>query len=314
MYVNPAARDWRCPPAPAGVWEYHSSLPGYEPTPLIRLPGTEILVKDESDRFGLPAFKYLGASWAVSQAVTADVVRLVAATDGNHGRAVARMASSLGLSSLIVIPSGVSDAAIAAVAGEGAVVRRLPVSYDEAVRIAQELSSEPGSLLIQDTAWPGYTKIPQAIVDGYSTLFAELDGLEPDLVVVPAGVGSLAQAAVTHFRARGAATRVMTVEPTAAACVLASLEAGELTTITTAETIMAGLNCGTPSMLAWPYLRAGLDAAVAVTEDECREALRELHEAGIAAGPCGAASLAGLHRSGCTGTALLLSTEGAASS
>ena len=310
MFVNPAASSWRCAPAPGGVHAFHSGLPGYRPTPLIRLPGTEVLVKDESDRFGLPAFKYLGASWAVSQALTPDVSRLVAATDGNHGRAVARIAASLGLSALIVIPDGVSDAAVAAVASEGAVVDRLPISYDEAVRTAASLADEPGSLLIQDTSWPGYSEIPRAIVDGYSTLFAELDGMEPDLVVVPAGVGSLAQAAVTHFRSRGAATRVMTVEPTAAACVLASLEAGELTTITTGETIMAGLNCGTPSALAWPYLRSGLDAAVAVTEDECRAALPELHAAGISAGPCGAASLAGLRRSGLTGSALLLSTEG----
>lgn len=314
MFLNPAAGDWRCAPAPGGVFEFHSGLPGYRPTPLTRLPallpGTDVLVKDESDRFGLPAFKYLGASWAISQALTPDVRRLVAATDGNHGRAVARIAAGLGLSARIVIPSGVSDSAVAAVLGEGAVVDRLPVSYDEAVRVAASLAEEPGSLLIQDTSWPEYEEIPQAIVDGYSTMFVELDGLEPDLVVVPAGVGSLAQAAVTHFRSRGATTRVMTVEPVTAACVLTSLEAGELTTVVTGDTIMAGLNCGTPSALAWPYLRAGLDAAIAVSDDECRTALADLHAAGIPAGPCGASALAALHRSGLTGTALLLSTEG----
>jgi diaminopropionate ammonia-lyase len=102
----------------------------------------------------------------------------------------------------------------------------------------------------------------------------------------------------------------MTVEPETAACVLASLEAGELTTIETGETIMAGLNCGTPSALAWPYLRAGLDAAVAVSNDECRLAMSELHTAGVGAGPCGAASLAGLRKSPVDGVVVLLSTEG----
>ena len=131
----------------------------------------------------------------------------------------------------------------------------------------------------------------------------------PALVVIPAGVGSLAQAASSTTAACGmhGATALLTVEPGTAACVLASLVRGKLGTIGTSETIMAGLTCGTPSMLAWPYLRDGLDAAVAVADADSATAARDLAGYGIPAGPCGAASLAGAprraHRGGRGGTA-----------
>src|SRR5204863_171214 len=135
-----------------------------------------------------------------------------------------------------------------------------------------------------------------ARLPGYTPLFAEVDeqladagAAGPGLVAIPAGVGSLAQAGVTHYRSRprSAATSLLTVEPGAAACVLASLVRGEPGTIATGETIMSGLNCGTPSMLAWPYLRDGLDAAVAVANGEAALAARDLAGYGIPAGPCG---------------------------
>ena len=191
---------------------------------------------------------------------------------------------------------------------------------------------------MQDAGWPGYEEVPGWIVDGYSTLFAEVDeqladgrgGRARDLVVaIPAGVGSLAQAAVTHYRSRPVSglTSLLTVEPGSAACILASLVRGELGTVATGETIMSGLNCGTPSRLAWPYLRDGLDAAVAVANYEAAVAARDLAGYGIPAGPCGGAALAGV-RAALTGegaqerraalaldadaTVVLLSTEGSA--
>lgn len=303
-YANPKARDWSCPPAPDRAREFHATLPGYSPTPLTELPALagelgvgRVLVKDESSRLGLPAFKALGASWAIHRILERQEgpVTLVTATDGNHGRAVARMARLLGQRARVFTPGGVHPEAVAAIAAEGAEVTEVAGSYDEAVRRAAAEAEESGAVLVQDTAWPGYEETPAWIVEGYATLFAELDeqlGDAPGLVVVPAGVGSLTQAAVTHYRARGGAA-VMTVEPESAACVLTSLMAGHPLEIETGETIMAGLNCGTPSSLAWPYLRRGLDAAVAVSDDDSARAATELLALGVDAGPCGAASLAG---------------------
>jgi diaminopropionate ammonia-lyase len=334
-YARPAARGWRCPPADDAVSAFHSGLPGYAPTPLRELPGLadelgvgRVFVKDETSRLGLPSFKILGASWAVHKALTpGGKVRLVTATDGNHGRAVARTARLLGLSALVFVPDCLHPAAVAAIEGEGAEVRSIDGSYDEAVRIA----ATAGGLLIQDTAWPGYEQIPGWIVEGYSTLFREIDaqldaaGSGPaGLVAVPVGVGSLAQAAVTHYRSNGKSPALLSVEPTAAACLLESLRAGEIRTIVTEETLMTGLTCGTPSGGAWPHLAEGVDAAVAVTDAEAVRAVRDLAALDVDCGPCGAAALAGTraalsddHRRSQLGvgpadTVVLLCTEGSA--
>jgi diaminopropionate ammonia-lyase len=111
-------------------------------------------------------------------------------------------------------------------------------------------------------------------------------------------VGSLAQAAVAHYRSRLAGARsharLLSVEPDTAACVLRSLADGALVSVPTDTTVMNGLNCGTPSSLAWPYLRDGMDAAIAVSDGEARDAITALAAAGVSAGPSGAAALAGL--------------------
>lgn len=342
--ARPGARAWRCAPAPTDVRAFHAALPDYAPTPLTELPDLaaesgvgRVFVKDESCRLGLPAFKALGASWAVHRALAGrarGTITLVTATDGNHGRAVARTARTLGQRAHVFVPSGVHPSAVAAIAGEGAEVTEVPGSYDDAVRHAAERASGPDTVLIQDTAWPGYETIPAWIAEGYSTLCAEVDeqlaGLTgPDLVVVPVGVGSLAQAVVTHYRSRpaGHPPALLSVEPDTAACLVASLRRGEPVTVDTSDTTMAGLNCGTLSTLAWPYLSAGLDAAVAVRDTDSARAAARLADLGVSAGPCGAAPLAGL-RAALTGpgadtrraalglgpdsVVVLLSTEGGA--
>ena len=299
------ARGWRVPGVGPDPVRFHRGLPGYRPTPLVEAPELaaslavgRLLVKDESDRFGLPAFKILGASWAVERALAdaVDVRTLVAATDGNHGRAVARVAAQRGLAARIFVPAGVHPDAVAAIADEGASVRMVSDSYDVAVAAAVADAEAAGCLLVQDTAWPGYQQIPAWIVEGYSTLFFEideqLDGL--DLLVVPVGVGSLAQAAIGHHRRDGIerAPALLSVEPETAACVLRSLQAGEPVSIATTPTIMSGLCCETASSAAWPFLSQGLDAAVAVGDPVVVEAAGELAAAGVPGGPCGAATLA----------------------
>jgi diaminopropionate ammonia-lyase len=301
---RPAARAWRGADAAAPV-AFHSALPGYTPTRLVELPALagelgvgRVLVKDESARLGLPAFKILGASWAVRRLLeTSTPGALVAASDGNHGRALARVAAWHGLPARIYLPSGVHPAAHAAIEAEDATVIDVPGSYDTAVAAAAADAETSDGALVQDTAWAGYEKIPGWIVEGYLTLFAELDDqltAAPGLVIVPAGVGSLAQAAVTHYRRAGlgAAPALLAVEPDTAACVLASLAHGELRAVATTATIMAGLNCGTVSCSAWPLLRAGLDAACSISDHAAAVAAADLARLGVPAGPCGAAPLA----------------------
>lgn len=331
MYLATGAPDeWRCPPRPTDARDFHVSLPGFEPTPLVDLPDlanqlgvARVVVKDESQRFGLPAFKVLGASWAVARVAsrrtglhpTVDLATLaracrdnqftlVTATEGNHGRAVARMARLLGLPAHIVVPASMLAATVAAIEGEQAVVEQVDGDYAAAVTRAVEVAAAGNATteLVQDVAWDGYEQVPDWIVTGYTTMLWEveeqlaIDGDHADLVVVPVGVGSLGHAVVDHFRREGLATpaRVIAVEPDTAACVLASLAAGRATTVATGTTIMAGLNCPTPSSTAWSHLRDGLAGAVAVSDDQAARASADLVALGVSSGPCGGATLAGL--------------------
>ena len=315
------------------VRQFHGSMPSYRPTPLVELPELAaelgvgaVLVKDESDRLGLPAFKILGASWAVNCALSKRggfdtpatglpelrervgnaSITLVTATDGNHGRAVARMAQLLGLAARVYVPAGTTAKTLQAIADEGAQVVQTDLRYDDVVRAAaSSTTNRPADILIQDTAWRGYEEIPQWIVDGYSTMFDEIDAQlgerAPDLIAVPTGVGSLLQAALRHYPSTGSGRRpstkpaVLAVEPVTAACVTASLAAAKPISVDTSQpTSMAGLNCGTVSTIAWPAIRDTLAAAVVVTDDQARAAMQRLHELGVPAGPSAAASLAGV--------------------
>ncbi len=336
FYTRPAGRDWSTPAHSVSARELHRSLPGYAPTPLVPLPALarelgvgEVLVKDESSRLGLPAFKILGASWACRQVLDRQPgAHLVTATDGNHGRAVARTAAHLGVRATVFVPEVMLPATAARIAAEGAEVVRLDVAYDDAVRAAAAYAAESSDrALVQDTAWEGYTEVPGWIVDGYRTLLEEVDEQlrrTPDLVAVPVGVGSLAEAVVRHYRRPDAPhPSLLSVEPVTAACLLASLQAGEPVSVPTAASVMAGLNCGTVSETSWPVLRDGLDVAVAVEDEAALRAVDDLAGLGVSSGPCGAATLAGV-REGLLdpatrstleladdATVVLLSTEGA---
>jgi diaminopropionate ammonia-lyase len=171
-------------------------MPGYRPTPLTELPDVAVelgvatvLIKDESDRLGLSAFKILGASWAINCALSqrsgfdmpaanltelrerVAPVTLVTATDGNHGRAVARVAALLGLPARIYVPAGTSQHTLQAIANEGAQVVQTELIYDDVVwAAASSTAGHRNDLLVQDTAWQGYEQIPQWIADGYDTL------------------------------------------------------------------------------------------------------------------------------------------------
>lgn len=309
-YARPSARTATVPFTASGAQAFHRSLPGYAPTPLVPVPALadelgvgQVFVKDESARLGMPAFKVLGASWACHRVLERHPgAMLVTATDGNHGRAVARMAAHFGVSATVFVPMVMRAEAAARIRDEGAEVVRVEGDYDAAVRRAAEFAGERVERgerqLVQDTAWDGYEQVPAWIVEGYETLLAEVDAdldQPPDLVAVPVGVGSLAEAVVRHYRRPGSARpSILSVEPDTAACVLASLAADRPVTVPTADTVMAGLNCGTVSSAAWPVLRAGCDAAVSVSDADALRAVHDLARVGISSGPSGAATLAGV--------------------
>jgi diaminopropionate ammonia-lyase len=278
---------------------FHARLPGYAPTPVRELPDVaaelgiaRVVVKDESTRFGLPAFKILGASWATERALGhhPETRMLVAASAGNHGRAVARVARDRGLQCRIFLPARSIRARREAIEREGAEVIVVDGAYEDAVAAAARAGAEQGAYEITDVGAGGTAAW---VIDGYATLFEEAAAQsEFDLVLVPAGVGALAAAAARHGAERGVA--VVCAEPVTAACLAASLAAGEPSRVETPGTTMAGLDCAEISAAAWPFLRHGIGGVVAVTDDEAAAAVDELAGKALEIGHSGAAPLAAL--------------------
>ena len=299
--VNEAVRPQSVPRPDLAAMELHRSLDGYAPTPVCALDAlareldlAAVLVKNESNRLGLPAFKVLGASWAAERALREhpDAQVLVAASAGNHGRAVAHVARRRGLRARIFLPLRSLSARREAIAGEGAEVVVVDGTYEDAVAQAEAAAREPGSVLI---AYVGDTGPARWVIDGDATLFAEAAAqAEFDVILVPVGVGSLAAAAARYGAAGG--VKVLGVEPATAACLTASLAAGRPVSVPTPGTTMAGLDCAEVSAAAWPSLRTGIHGTVTVTDAQVSDAMRELADRGLAIGESGAAPLAGLRR------------------
>ncbi len=327
--VNPALDPQAVPPATDVAAAFHATLPGYAPTPVRDLPSVAaelglgaVQLKDESERLGLPAFKVLGASWAVERALreARGAHTLVAASAGNHGRAVAHVAAARGLRCRVFLPARSLAVRREAIAGEGAEVVIVDGDYEEAVARSAAAGSEPGVLEIADVGDAGGP--PEWVIDGYATLFAEAAAQAPhDVVLVPVGVGSLAAAAARHGAAAG--VPVVGVEPDTAACLAASLAAGAPTAVATPGTTMAGLDCAEVSAAAWPSLHRGIAGVVTVSDAAAATARDDLDALGLAIGECGAAALAGLRalageagdlaataRIGPGARALLIATEG----
>lgn len=297
------------------VRRFYSALPDAPATPLHRLPGlaaelglADVLVKDESGRFGLPAFKIVGARYAVSRllenGVTGD---FACATSGNHGRAVARAARLAGRRAHVFVPGGTVPARVGAIRSEGADVVVTSADYDETVRLMAAAAREHDWAIVSDTGWEDYDQIPRWIMAGYTWMLEEAAadwGAPPDLVVVQAGVGSLAGGLAGWLEASfpDGGPKLVVVEPEGAACVAASVDAGRRISLDAcAPSAMAGLRCAEVSPIAWPVLRDRVDATVQITDEDARAASSRLAspaagDPAVASGISGAASLAGLVR------------------
>jgi diaminopropionate ammonia-lyase len=336
LYVNPqAGTPKEVVLAEAGFRAAQATIcawPGYAPTPLRDLPAIArsaklgaVWLKDESSRFGLGSFKALGAAYAISRLLGAELTRrgvtaradiagllsgqfrdvtasitLACATDGNHGRAVAWAARNLYCRCVVFLHPGVSEAREAAIAAEGARIRKVSGTYDDAVRETQRVAANDGWFVVSDTSSPGHEETARDIMQGYRVMveeaLAQWEDLAPTHVFVQAGVGGAAAAVSAHLRARlQPRAQLIIVESEHAACLLDSAEAGEIVRVPgDLETIMAGLACGEPSFLAWQELEHGAAAFLAIPDDAARDSMRIMARQGITLGESGVAGLAGL--------------------
>jgi len=292
--------------------DFHKTLPGYAPTPLVKLDNFAqklgvgaVYLKDESKRFGLNAFKALGGSWAIADylketlglegKVTFDALRAVlagrepvtfiTATDGNHGRGVAWTARVLGQKAVVYMPKGSAAERLENIRAQGAQAKITEYNYDDTVRMAARDAEVNGWVLVQDTAWPGYETIPTRIVQGYGTLAMEiveqLGEERPSHLFLQAGVGSFAGAVLgCMVETYGKDYPITTiVEPDKADCVYRSAAAddGKLHFVTgDMDTIMAGLACGEPCTVVWPVLNSYADAFVSCDDETAAQGMRLL--------------------------------------
>jgi len=223
-----------------------------------------------------------------------------AATAGNHGRAVAWSARRLDSAARIFVSRITTPGRIEAIRNEGAEVRVVDGSYEDAVRLCDDESRAHGWQVISDTGYPGYLEIPNRVVEGYETLFLEYEEQrerESDVVVIQAGVGGLLCAAVNHFRSREPGPVIVSIEPSSADGLLesiSSLEGSPCPSKGAQNSIMAGLNCREVSLTAWPSIRRGVDIFADIEDEVTIEAMRLLGDCGIRSGESGAAGLAGL--------------------
>jgi diaminopropionate ammonia-lyase len=305
---------------------------GYEVTPLLGLPALareaslgDIWLKDEAGRFGLGSFKALGGAYAVVRVLTTELARrgvaleagsadladglhrdvteritVACATDGNHGRAVAWGAQRFHCRCVIFVHESVSLLRADAIARYGAEVRRVPGTYDDSVREAARQAGANGWFIVSDTSWAGQVDIPHEIMQGYRVMAdeaaAQWDSWPPTHMFVQGGVGGVAAAVSTHMRARLAenAPALIVVEPDRAACLLASAEAGQPTSVRgDLDTVMAGLACGEPSLVAWQELNHAAAAFMAVPDEAATVCMRLLARYGIVGGESGVAGIAG---------------------
>ena len=297
------------------VKRYHESFPTYHPTELKKLNHLAeyfgigaFYVKDESYRFGLNAFKGLGGSYCIgkyigekcgipgeqltyeklkSEEVRKDTEQLtfVTATDGNHGRGIAWTAHELGIKAVVYMPNGSAEERLENIRKLGAEARITDLNYDDTVRFAAQCEKEKGWILVQDTAWEGYEKIPTWIMQGYTTMALEvieqLQGERPTHIFLQAGVGAMAGAVAAFFvdYYQEAKPAIVIVEPNKADCIYCTAEAndGKIHIVTgDMDTIMAGLACGEPCTVGWEMLKRYADYFVSMPDKVAAKGMRVL--------------------------------------
>lgn len=278
------------------VRRFHKTFKEYVPTPLTSLQHLarelgvkNLLLKDESYRFGLNAFKVLGGSYAVGRFLADRLERSIdtlsrdalcspdlrrqmgditftTATDGNHGRGVAWTAQQLGQKAIIYMPKGSAQTRVDNILAHGAQCIVTDLNYDDAVRMTWDLARKNGHVMVQDTAWDGYEDIPTWIMQGYMTLALEAleqmraQNLLPTHVFLQAGVGSFAGAVLGFLAAvlGSEAPAFVIVEPHKADCIYTSVLAGDgrpHAVTGDLDTLMAGLACGEANTVSWGVLR-----------------------------------------------------------
>ncbi|CAB3649519.1 Diaminopropionate ammonia-lyase [Paraburkholderia sediminicola] len=320
------------------AWLKNWALLGSSATPLWDLPDAaarlgvaRLCIKDESVRSPLGSFKALGAPIALVRlilrlwpehnldpksliegrykSVLTNLV-VISATDGNHGKALAAAAQTLGCNCVIVLHANVSAERERAIAAYDAQIIRIKGNYDESVEEAARLAKDNGWHVVSDTSYEGYEAIPRDVMQGYGAIAAEIveqseshaDECAFTHIFLQGGVGGLAAGVASYlWEIHGSKRpRFVVVEPQQADCLYQSARAGRPAKATgSVDSIMAGLACGEASPLAWKILESCVDDFMTISDKDAIAAMRRLAagtgaDVPLVAGESGAAGYAGL--------------------
>ncbi|WP_339775876.1 diaminopropionate ammonia-lyase [uncultured Thalassospira sp.] len=263
----------------------------YHPSPLLFAPGLarlldvgSVWIKDESKRFGLGGVKALGAPYGLKQQLrdhgfipgSDDCARFtaVAATDGNHGLALAWAAAKFGCHARIFVGEDVNTGRVQRMRDIGAEIVMIGGTYDDAVLAAEGAARDPDILLITDTDYHGGLKVTRDIMAGYAVMGIECATQlaqarqSPSHVFLQCGVGGMAAGcALGLWHESGQQPHVITVEAQNAACVKESLARGTPVSVAgRLRTRMVGLSCGRPSLPAFDVLRRVARGSIAIDD------------------------------------------------
>ena len=249
------------------------------PTPLIHSPylskhcGNNVYLKPENMQV-TGAYKIRGAYYKISTLTEEEKARgLVTASAGNHAQGVAYAAQAAGVQATIVMPTTTPLVKVNNTKDYGANVILHGEVFDDAAELAAKLSEEEGLTYVHP-----FNDL--TLATGQGTIAYEIfqDLPDVDVILVPIGGGGLAAGVSTLAKLLNPNLEVIGVEPTGAASMKASLEAGHVVTLPTATTIADGVAVKTPGDLVFPYVQQNVDRVMALEDGELVEAFLDMME------------------------------------
>ena len=297
------------------------ACPTYQASPLhhYQFQDRTLLLKDETARMGLNAFKALGGVYAVAKLIEARIgktlspqdylneevkniakgLTFVCASAGNHGMAVAAGAKLFGANARIHLAETVPEAFVHRLQSRGAEVVRSGADYEASINAAIADAEATGAIHLADGSWPGYTEPPRLVMEGYTVMAEEMrqsledTGQWPSHVYLQAGVGGLAAANAFMIRSNWSVQpKIIIVEPEAAPCLKDSIASNKIETVQGSISNMGRLDCKTPSLLAYEILKDCADEFVTISDAEAETAVHHAADLGLSTTPSGAAGLA----------------------
>lgn len=264
------------------------------PTTIIRAPrlarrlGVSLIIASETFQH-TGSFKFRAAYNVASHV---EEKKIIAASSGNFGQAIAYACALLGKSCTVVMPATSAEVKIDAVLEYGGVVDLIDVNEkSRAARVAELASESPDAYVASAYDDP-------LVIEGNASLGKEIAALDRqiDMVVAPVGGGGLTSGIITGIRASGRVINVVGAEPLMANDGARSLRAGHIVANDTEpRTIADGARTVSLGQHNWAILKSGLAAIVEVPEENIREAVRLLFSlANLKAEPTGALSIGAL--------------------